>query len=226
MSELLFAVCVTDRALLGKLNSVYRQRNIPLSLVTLGRGTAEPGVLDTLGIDNTEKAIAFSVTTDEIWKELRRGLRSELKIDAAGRGIAFTVPLASIGGRASYGILTRGTGYEKGEESVLKDTKTELIVAICEQGYNGDVMDCARKAGAGGGTVIHARGTGSRDAEKFLGITLASEKDMIFIVTPTEKKADIMTMIAKEAGAGTRAGAICFSLPVTDTAGIVFDSEG
>jgi len=49
-------------------------------------------------------------------------------------------------------------------------------------------MDAARSAGAGGGTVIHANGTGMESARKFLGVSLAAEKEIIFIVTRTEEK--------------------------------------
>ena len=72
----------------------------------------------------------------------------------------------------------------------------------------------------GGGTVIHAKGTGSQQAEKFLGVILVPEKEMVFIVSRTEKKNEIMRSIMDEAGPHTKAGAIVFSLPVTDTAGM------
>ena len=83
------------------------------------------------------------------------------------------------------------------------------------------ILDAARKAGARGGTVIHARGTGQEKAEQFLGISLAREKDVTLIVTPSEKKAEMIREIMKDAGTGTKAGAIVFALPVTDTAGMV-----
>ena len=81
-------------------------------------------------------------------------------------------------------------------------------------------MDAARKVHAAGGTVIHARGTGSQMAERFMGVTLVPEKDMLFIVVRKDQKNDIMRSIMDEAGVGTKAGAIVFSLPVTDTAGM------
>ena len=67
---------------------------------------------------------------------------------------------------------------------------------------------------------FHARGTGGQEAERFLGVTLVPEKDMLFIVSPTERRSDIMRSIMAHAGADTKAGAIVFSLPVTDTAGM------
>ena len=63
---------------------------------------------------------------------------------------------------------------------------------VSDFGYTNMVMDAAREAGTGGGTVIHAKGTGMEKAEKFLGVSLASEKEITFIVARTEKKKDIM----------------------------------
>ena len=42
----------------------------------------------------------------------------------------------------------------------MKDTRYDLLLVIANQGYTGSIMDAARAAGAGGGTVIHAKGTG------------------------------------------------------------------
>jgi nitrogen regulatory protein PII len=46
------------------------------------------------------------------------------------------------------------------------------------------------------------------------------EKEIIFIVVKKDRKNDIMRSIMDEAGTGTKAGTIVFSLPVTDTAGM------
>jgi nitrogen regulatory protein PII len=52
------------------------------------------------------------------------------------------------------------------------------------------------------------------------GISLASEKDVVLIVAEKARKAAIMKAIMKNAGPGTQAGAICFSLPVTNVEGL------
>ena len=102
----------------------------------------------------------------------------------------------------------------------MKNTKYELIVVIANHGYSEEVMDAARAQGAGGGTVIHAKGTGLEKAEKFLGVSIADEKEMIFIVAKTEMKNAIMRSIMENAGLESRARSVVFSLPVTDTAGL------
>ena len=51
-------------------------------------------------------------------------------------------------------------------------------------------------------------------------MSLADEKDVIYIVASGKEKAAIMNAINKEAGPSTKAGAISFSLPVSDVAGL------
>jgi nitrogen regulatory protein PII len=109
-------------------------------------------------------------------------------------------------------------------EEVEMQTVQELIVAIYEKGYTDFVMDAAREAGAGGGTTIRAKGT-SAGAQKFFGLSLADEKEMLFIVTSTAKKKDIMKAIMQNAGMESKAHSLVFSLPVTDSAGFRFADE-
>ena len=68
--------------------------------------------------------------------------------------------------------------------------------------------------------MIHAKGTGLERAERFLGVSIADEKELILIVTKTEMKNAIMKSIMDRAGLETKARAVVFSLPVTDTAGL------
>lgn len=106
-----------------------------------------------------------------------------------------------------------------GEKPAVNSTH-ELIVVILSEGCSDMVMAAARPAGATGGTVLNGKGTGAREAEKFLGISLASEKDVVLIVADKNKKSAIMKAIMEKAGPGTEAGSICFSLPVTAVEGL------
>ena len=220
MSELSMLVTVTTRKLTKKFVDFYTGQNMPVSVTTVGTGTASSEILDYFGLDGSEKSVIFQLITDTKWKEVKRQLRLNMNIDIPGVGIAFLIPLSSIGGTKALNYLTAQQNYVKGGESSLKDTKYELLVTIANQGYSEQIMDAARKVHAAGGTVIHAKGTGTHLAQKFMGVTLVPEKEMIFIVVRTAQKNDIMRAIMEEAGTGTKAGAIVFSLPVTDTAGM------
>ena len=220
MSELYMQVTITSRKLTKNFTEFYNGAGLPVSVTTVGYGTASSEILDYFGLDGSEKSVMFHFVTDETWKTVKRQLRMKMRIDIPGIGIAFLVPLSSIGGKKALDYLTAGQEFVKGEESSLKDTKYELLVAIANQGYTELIMDAARKVHASGGTVVHAKGTGSHLAEKFMGVTLVPEKEMVFIVVRKDRKNAIMQAIMDEAGIGTKAGAVVFSLPVTDTAGM------
>lgn len=220
MSKLNLMTTIVDRNQVRKYFHLYEEEGLQIMLVTLGDGTASGDVLDYLGLEATEKAVIFSVLTDENFYKTKKSLQKKLQIDAPGGGIAFIVPFSSIGGKKALQFFTVGQDFQKEEESALKDTTYELVIVIANQGYIEMVMDAARGAGAYGGTVIHAKGTGMEQAEKFMGVSLAAEKEMIFIVAKKEQKNDIMKAVMEQAGLDTKAKSIVFSLPVTDTAGL------
>ena len=217
MSSLFLMVTITDRRSTDAFLQLYQQRGVDVNLRTVGSGTAVRETLATLGLEKTEKAVLLAVVTEDTWKAVRTDLRRKMRIDVPGTGIAFTVPLSSIGGRALM-FLTQHQPLTLKEESTLKDTRYELLLVIANQGHTGTIMDAARAAGAGGGTVIHAKGTGMEGAAQFLGVELVNEKELVLIVSRTTLKNQIMKAIMD--GAGPKAGAIVFSLPVTDTAGL------
>ena len=220
MGGLYMMAVITNRNMKERFKNFFEENGQTVYFETPGRGTASSEVLDYFGLEATEKMVYLAVVTDNMWKRLKRELIVRLQIDVPGTGIAFTVPLSSIGGRRALQYLIQNQEYVKEEESELKGTKYELLIAIANQGSIDTVMDAARSANAGGGTVIHAKGTGTEGARKFLGVSVAEEKEMIFIVTRTEEKNKIMKAIMEKTGLGSKEKTVIFSLPVTDTAGL------
>ena len=220
MSELYFMMTITSRDMLPKFLEAFDKNNLPIGFVSLGYGTTKDDILDMLGLVRSEKAVGMTVVTGAGWEEAKWYLRKKMYIDVPDTGISFIIPMSSIGGKRELAFLTAGQNYRKGEESVMKDTTMELLVVVSNQGHNDLVMDAARGAGAYGGTVIHARGTGMNQAELFFGVSLASEKDLNINVTKKNQRNAIMSAIMKEAGMDTPAQSIVFSLPVTDAVGL------
>ena len=220
MGSLNLMTTIVDRKILNRYMELYQDNELHVAFLSLGYGTASNEILDYLGLESNQKAVSFSIVEEKTWLTVKRQLEKKLKIDAPGGGIAFTIPLSSIGGMKQLQFLLETQEYQKEEETTLKNTDHHLIIVITEPGYTNMVMDAARSAGAYGGTVIHAKGPGMELAEKFMGVSLASEKELVLIVTQTELKNPIMQAIMKDAGLQTKAKSIAFSLPVTDTAGL------
>ena len=99
-------------------------------------------------------------------------------------------------------------------------TDYELIIVIANEGYSDLVMEAARTAGAMGGTVIKARGTGAENTEKFMGFSISKEKEIHLLVTPSEDRILIMKTIMDKAGKISKAQSMVFSLPVCNAIGL------
>ena len=96
----------------------------------------------------------------------------------------------------------------------------EMILCIVNSGFSGEVMDAARACGAGGGTVLHARGTANADAERFFKITIQPEKEVVMILVPTEIKEAVLHALYQKVGLQTPGQGIAFSLPVDAVVGL------
>ena len=209
-----FIITITDRSRSGEFAAWFQQQGATLVLTALGRGTATMEILDYLGLEASEKAVLLCMLPSR--SGLLRKAARELWLDVPGRGVMMAVPVFSIGGASAKAYLLQG----EAENRMEKEGTHELIIVIANQGFTDKVMDAARAAGAGGGTVLHAKGTGSRRGEKFFGVSLADEKDMVYIIAHADEKAAIMRAIHENAGPGTKAGAICFTLPISSVAGL------
>lgn len=96
----------------------------------------------------------------------------------------------------------------------------EMILVICNNGSADDVMEVAKTKGARGGTILHGRGSASKDAVSFLGLTIQPEKELVMIIVDNEARNPIMQEISSKHGVGTQAHAICISIPVDATIGL------
>ncbi len=96
----------------------------------------------------------------------------------------------------------------------------ECIVSIVNHGYTDLVMEAAKRAGATGGTLLSARGTGNAEIEEFFGVKVTPEKDVVLILVPHAIRDKVLAAINEGAGMSTKGMGIAFSMPVTDVVGI------
>lgn len=228
MSGLYLLMTIVRRSDSSEYEEFFKRHNISVTYSINCSGTAHEKTLTLLGIEKNDKRMLLSFVSSSLLQKILKGLTVEMKIDLPDRGIAVAIPFSGVGGSKTLEYFTAGQPEDENrdnsnsqkEEKELSSAQ-ELIMAIYEKGYTDLVMDAAREAGAAGGTTIKAKGTGA-GAEKFFGLSLAEEKEIVLIVSNTEKKKDIMKAIMTKAGVDSKAHALVFSLPVTDTAGFRF----
>ena len=100
------------------------------------------------------------------------------------------------------------------------DNKYVAVVCIVNLGFTDLVMSAAKAAGARGGTVLNARGTGNKEMEKYFGVTITPEKEIVVIIAETEMCDKLLLAVNKSAGMDTKGQGIAFAVPVTDCVGM------
>jgi len=218
---LLSAIVERDRG--DGAGEVMRRRGHRVVQILRGNGTAKPDLLSSLGLTSSRKDIVLCLLPGVGVAPLLGDLEREFAMQRPG-SVAFAVDLAAIGGRKAYEYcLTGPEGPQTGEEeekSVREKSRVELVVAIVNRGHSDEVMEAASAAGATGGTILHARGTGVHEAEVYLGVPIQPEKELVLILCRQERKKEIMTAILQGAGLATEGRGLVFSLPVSAMAGV------
>jgi len=95
----------------------------------------------------------------------------------------------------------------------------KALFMVVNAGFAEDVIEVAREVGVKGATILNARGEGSHH-ESFFGITLDTEKDMVFCITEEETADKAMEAVKEKAGVKTPAHCICFTMPIDKTVGL------
>ncbi len=212
-----YVISICELNALKKLTDICAELELVMTTVFNARGTAVRSMLDILGIESTNRRVVLTVANEEKTKRLIELQKERMFIGVPGHGIVIAVPIKSIGGGKTVAYLNGG---EMNSKYVPKlNYSYELIIAITNEGRTDMVMNAARGVGAKGGTVLHGKGTGTENQQKFFNVSIAQEKEVILILSEASQKASIMKAIIEKAGPDTEAGAVVFSIPTSAAAG-------
>ena len=205
-------VTIADRGRGHALSKLYAKHGVACSYQCMGSGTASSELLDVLGLGTSEKDILICIAAGENVKRLFERLSGDLQGETYGKGLAFDMPVTGLNSLIAAMLLkeNEGTGGMEMEEK----KEHSLILITVNQGHTDAVMDTARQAGAGGGTVIRARWAGPEDSGQFYGISVQTEKEIIAIVAADDRRNAIMEMVNKKHGLKTDAGAVVCSVGI------------
>ncbi len=220
MNNIKYLIIITKREFSETFTKFQKKNGITSIFGTLCNGTASRTTLDYLGIEDTEKVMLFSVAAQDMAKKILHGALNEMRIDIPGNGIALTIPMDCVGGSAALNYLVGNQILNMNEVNEMSEYKYSMIIAIAEKGSTDMVMEAAKSVGARGGTVVHAKGTGTEESSKFFGLSIAAEKELIYIVAKRQDRDSIIRAIMNQAGINTPAHAVVFSLPVDNVVGL------
>ena len=172
--------------------------------ILMGRGTASNSVLQLLGLGDTSKDITMNIVEQKLADAVCEQIEQACSTKKEHFGVLFTIDVDAFIKAGSIGKTAKVTEEKPGEENM---ENYEMINIIVNKGYAEDAMAAARKAGAGGGTIIGARGTAREGDSTFFGVEIVPEKEMLMILVPHDKRDAIVQAVSslscfEKAGSG------------------------
>jgi nitrogen regulatory protein PII len=199
--------------------TVVGKNNGHLVLAASKRGGARGGTKAAgrsfLGGGGEEEAEALlTLMLDEADGVVREVLRAGLEDPEHVRGLALVLDAAAMvrpggGTKNAEGAPERAEGESMNSGNIL-------ITCIITHGQADEIMSVARQAGARGGTILNARGTGTEDDVKFFGISLAPEKEMLLIVAQSDQAQALVESVCRLPIFSEPGGGIVFTTPVEE----------
>ncbi|HOL91951.1 MAG TPA: P-II family nitrogen regulator [Clostridiales bacterium] len=198
---------------------IARDNGICGGILTLGRGTVHSGILNLLGIKSQKREIVSFLLEKDKAKELLDRFTEELQLHKHGHGIAYLTSVLVAGNETDRGQIFSNKGQYMEEEGMYSK-----LTVIVERGMAEDVMDAARKAGVGGGTIMHGRGVGAEYTMKLFGMEIEPEKELVMILMPNSLVNKVMDVIYDELHIGEPGKGIMFVESVAEVRGL-FEQE-
>lgn len=210
-------------AIVNMLNGV----NSAVSFITHGEGTAKNDFYDVFGVGEQKKQVIFSTLKKNDWETYAKLLNERFSVSQAAKGISFMLNIDAVSGVSTYKFLTDRRIEPKETKGVTLMNKCdyEVIFAIVNHGYTDLVMNAAKRVGARGGTILSARGTGNKDIEKFYGVVISPEKQIVMILVKKDIRDAVLNAITAEANIHSKGQGIAFSVPADGVVGLMEEEE-
>lgn len=208
--EMLVVIVEHNKA--SKVLHLADEKGITASVAMLGRGTASRTIFDYLGLNDKKKAVLMLFGKTEEIMDLADYLVEKLEMNKPNHGIAYIESAFNV-----FGTEDNANGSENIKRG---ENMYNAIYTIVEKGNADDVIKAAEKAGSRGGTVMHARGSGSEEARKVFNMLIEPEKEIVLIISEEAKTKDIVESIRKETGIEEQGKGIIFITNVAQTYGL------
>ena len=199
-----------------KYMDMLTSRGIAFHMQMTAHGTAPSEMMDIFGLGNTDKDVVISYATEQAGKAYVEEITKNVGAAGAYSGLLMCFRLSAIN-RLTAEIIHRTTPDSEGKggtKRMANTHKQQLILVTVNQGFTGQVMQTAKKAGAMGGTILRARLASAEKLEQFGDIAAQEEKEIIAILAPVGAASKIMEEVNKEHGFHTEACGMITALPV------------
>ena len=215
-NQIMMLFSIVGRGNGKKYMDMLSSKGIAFHMQMTAHGTAPSEMMDIFGLGNTDKDVVISYATRRQSNAYIEELTKDVGASTGYGGLMMCFRLSAIN-RLTAEIITRNDpdSDEKGGVKAMANThKQQLILITVNQGFTGQVMQTAKKAGAMGGTILRARLASAEKLEQYGDIAAQEEKEIIAILAPAGVASKIMEEVNKEHGFHTEACGTITALPV------------
>ena len=229
--RLYFLITVVNSGQASAIVKILTDQGVSAAYVCHGNGTASSDLYNVFGLSNQEKQVIFAPIRYSSYPEIKEALEQRYEASKYAKGVSMLLAVEALIGKAAYKFLANQRDSNEAPKEVppMEEIKAkenyEAIFAIVNNGYADLVMEAAKGAGARGGTVLNAHGTGNKEMEKFFGIVITPEKQIVMILVPKTIKDSVLTAIYNMAGLATKGQGIAFAVSASDVIGLTTEEE-
>jgi nitrogen regulatory protein PII len=98
--------------------------------------------------------------------------------------------------------------------------KFAVLVAILAESLEEKAIDVAKHAGAGGVTLLDARGIGAKEKKTFFGLTYEGSQTVLICVLEKKLSLAVMKALTQELDLAKHSNGVVFTVPLDHIAGI------
>lgn len=187
LAEARLLMVVTRRNAGERVAKVARKAGAHGATILFGRGTAASRFLQMLCLADTGKDLVLVLASACQMPEITAAVRSSPEIFRKTTGIGIVLDVNSFVRNLSQALKPDAAKCSCPQgESMKQPPGHQLIFAIVNAGYADDLMAVARTAGAGGGTILKARGTATEADARFFGISIVPEKEVLLVLASSD----------------------------------------
>jgi len=98
--------------------------------------------------------------------------------------------------------------------------KFSVLVAILAEELEEKAIDVARQAGAGGVTILDARGIGAKEKKTFFGLTYEGSQSVLIFVLEKKLSLAVLKSLTEAFDLKNQSKGVAFTLPLDHISGI------
>ena len=106
MNRLKILVTIVNRAKADFYMDHIQSFGVNMQMVVFGKGTAPREVATAMGLADSDRAVIFSIIGEDKLRSALDSIEEKFNTSVGGKGIAYTIPMASVIGKSIFNFLS------------------------------------------------------------------------------------------------------------------------